>query len=216
MGYTVVKYGSGMSLYSVGGRFLAGTSGAYVSTPRLSACSATFRPPPSDPSPEPRAILVECRFSRNRSAPKAGMGHSRNIGPLARSNTGLCSSIGCGSANLGVEPVPINDDEKRSTPLFEASLLSAAIALGPNPVVVKYAAGDVPPLPFAALRFTWRDSWCWGVLALLESGNGLKRKLGSRERRGEGDGLLRTRRGHLRILSLAVGISRTGANRVLV
>ena len=63
--------------------------------------------------------------------------------------------------NLGVEPVPINDDEKRSTPLFEASLVSAAIALGTNPVVVKYAAGDVPLLPFVALKFTWRDSWCW-------------------------------------------------------
>lgn len=63
--------------------------------------------------------------------------------------------------NLGVEPVPINDDDKGSVLLFEVSLLSAAIALGTNPVVVKYAVGDVPPLPFVALRFTWWDSWCW-------------------------------------------------------
>ena len=62
--------------------------------------------------------------------------------------------------NLGVEPVPINDD-KRSVLLFEVSLLSAAIALGTNLVVVTYAVGDVPPLPFLALRFTWWDSWCW-------------------------------------------------------
>jgi hypothetical protein len=82
------------------------------------------------------------------------MGHSRTIAPPGSHNTGLCSSIGCGGVNLGVEPVPINDDEKRSTLLFEASLLSAAIALGTNPVVVKYAVGDVPPLPFVALRFT--------------------------------------------------------------
>src|SRR5918994_1528176 len=61
MAYTVVKYGPGMSLYSMGGSFLAGPPGAYVPTPRRSACSATFRPPRSDPSPEPRAILVECR-----------------------------------------------------------------------------------------------------------------------------------------------------------
>ena len=42
-------------------------------------------------------------------------------------------------------------------------------------------------------------------LLFLGSGSGLKRKLGSRERRGEGGGLLRTRRGRLRILGLAVG-----------
>ena len=53
------------------------------------------------------------------------------------------------------------DGDKRSALLSEASLLSAAIALGTNPVAVKYAVGDIPPLPFVALRFA-----CAGLVVL--------------------------------------------------
>jgi drug/metabolite transporter (DMT)-like permease len=66
------------------------------------------------------------------------------------------------------------DDGKRSALLSEASLLSAAIALGTNPVAVKYAVGDIPPLPFVALRFT-----CAGLVVrafLLSLGSGVRLK----------------------------------------
>lgn len=66
------------------------------------------------------------------------------------------------------------DGEKRSALLSEASLLSAAVALGTNPVAVKYAVGDIPPLPFVALRFT-----CAGLVVLtflLFLGSGIRLK----------------------------------------
>jgi drug/metabolite transporter (DMT)-like permease len=66
------------------------------------------------------------------------------------------------------------DDGKRSAMLSEASLLSAAIALGTNPVAVKYAVGDIRPLPFVALRFT-----CAGLVVLaflLSLGSGVRVK----------------------------------------
>ena len=66
------------------------------------------------------------------------------------------------------------NDGKRSALLSEASLLSAAIALGTNPVAVKYAVGDIPPLPFVALRFT-----CAGLVVLaflLSLGSGVRVK----------------------------------------
>jgi drug/metabolite transporter (DMT)-like permease len=66
------------------------------------------------------------------------------------------------------------DDGKRAALLSEASLLSAAIALGTNPVAVKYAVGDIPPLPFVALRFT-----CAGLVVrafLLSLGSGVRLK----------------------------------------
>jgi drug/metabolite transporter (DMT)-like permease len=66
------------------------------------------------------------------------------------------------------------DDGKRSAMLSEASLLSAAIALGTNPVAVKYTVGDNPPLPFVALRFT-----CAGLVVLaflLSLGSGVRVK----------------------------------------
>ncbi len=68
------------------------------------------------------------------------------------------------------------DDSKRSALLSEASLLSAAIALGTNPVAVKYAVGDIPPLPFVALRFTCAGLVVLAFLLFLGSGVRLKRK----------------------------------------
>ncbi len=68
------------------------------------------------------------------------------------------------------------DGDKRSALLSEASLLSAAIALGTNPVAVKYAVGDIPPLPFVALRFTCAGLVVLAFLLFLGSGVRLKRK----------------------------------------
>ncbi len=68
------------------------------------------------------------------------------------------------------------DDSKRSALLSEASLLSAAIALGTNPVAVKYAVGDIPPLSFVALRFTCAGLVVLAFLLFLGSGVRLKRK----------------------------------------
>ena len=143
--------GSGMSLYPMDGRFLTGTSGAYVSTPRRSAPSATFHPPPSGPSPEPRVILVECCFSRNRVHAEGDHAPFVNHSSTCLNNTGLCGKIECGGVSPGAESVPINDGEKRSALLYEASRLLSAIALGTSPVAVKYAVSRVPS---AALRGT--------------------------------------------------------------
>ena len=41
----------------------------------------------------------------------------------------------------------------RAAVLTEASLLMAVFFLGTNPVAVKLAVLDVPPLPFVAIRF---------------------------------------------------------------
>ena len=72
----------------------------------------------------------------------------------------MSSGTGCVGSGASVESIPV-DGDKRSALLSEASLLSAAIALGTNPVAVKYAVGDIPPLPFVALRFT-----CAGLVVL--------------------------------------------------
>jgi drug/metabolite transporter (DMT)-like permease len=69
----------------------------------------------------------------------------------------------------------VNGD-KRSALLSEVSLFSAATALGTNPVAVKYAVGDIPPLPFVALRFTWAGLVVMAFLLFLGSGVRLKRK----------------------------------------
>ena len=69
----------------------------------------------------------------------------------------------------------VNGD-KRSALLSEVSLLSAATALGINPVAVKYAVGDIPPLPFVALRFLWAGLVVMAFLLFLGSGVRLKRK----------------------------------------
>jgi drug/metabolite transporter (DMT)-like permease len=52
--------------------------------------------------------------------------------------------------------------------LSEASLISAALALGSNPVAVKYAVGDIEPLLFVALRFTLAGLAVLAVLRFLE------------------------------------------------
>ncbi len=60
-------------------------------------------------------------------------------------------------------------DGRRTSPLFEATLLSTAILLGTNPVAVKYAVGYIPPLPFAALRFVLAGLVLLAIVRLLDS-----------------------------------------------
>jgi drug/metabolite transporter (DMT)-like permease len=71
--------------------------------------------------------------------------------------------------------VPAKGGRKTSL-LFEASLLSTAVLLGTNPVAVKYAVGFVPPLPFAAIRFVAAGLVLWVILRLFDPKGGLRRE----------------------------------------
>jgi len=78
---------------------------------------------------------------------------------------------------------------------LEASLLLAVLFLGTNPVAVKVAVAEFPPLPFVAMRFTLAGLLLLALVALLEQGNG--------------------RPGRRDLLSLAgVGLVGVGANNV--
>jgi drug/metabolite transporter (DMT)-like permease len=75
----------------------------------------------------------------------------------------------------GAESVPAEGERKTSL-LFEASLLSTAVLLGTNPAAVKYAVGYVPPLPFAALRFVLAGLMLWAILRLFDPKGRLRRE----------------------------------------
>ena len=75
----------------------------------------------------------------------------------------------------GAEAADARDGRKTSL-LFEASLLSTAVLLGTNPVAVKYAVGYVPPLPFAALRFVAAGLVLWAILRLFNPKDRLRRE----------------------------------------
>jgi drug/metabolite transporter (DMT)-like permease len=60
----------------------------------------------------------------------------------------------------------------RATTLVEASLLLAVLFLGTNPVAVKVAVAEFPPLPFVAMRFTLAGLLLLALVALLEPGDG--------------------------------------------
>ncbi|MCA1688442.1 MAG: DMT family transporter, partial [Actinobacteria bacterium] len=75
----------------------------------------------------------------------------------------------------GAETAPVKGGRKTS-PLFEASLLSTAVLLGTNPVAVKYAVGFVPPLPFAAIRFIAAGLVLWAILRLFNPKSRLRRE----------------------------------------
>ena len=75
----------------------------------------------------------------------------------------------------GAESVPAEGRRKTSL-LFEASLVSTAVLLGTNPAVVKYAVGFVPPLPFAALRFVLAGLVLWVILRLFDPKARLRRE----------------------------------------
>ena len=68
------------------------------------------------------------------------------------------------------------DHERKTTLWVELSLLLAVVFLGTNPVAVKYAVSQVPPLPFVALRFTAAGLLLLGISRLLKTGGGLERK----------------------------------------
>ncbi len=70
----------------------------------------------------------------------------------------------------------VPENRRKTSALFEASLLSTAILLGTNPVAVKYAVGYVPPLPFAALRFVAAGLVLWAILYFLDPKGSLRRE----------------------------------------
>jgi drug/metabolite transporter (DMT)-like permease len=83
----------------------------------------------------------------------------------------------------------------RAAALVEASLLLAVLFLGTNPVAVKVAVAEFPPMPFVAMRFTLAGLLLFVLVALLEPREG--------------------RPGRRDLLSLAaVGLVGVGANNV--
>jgi drug/metabolite transporter (DMT)-like permease len=83
----------------------------------------------------------------------------------------------------------------RTATLVEASLLLAVLFLGTNPVAVKVAVAELPPVPFVAMRFTLAGLLLLTLVALLEAAEG--------------------RPGRRDLLSLAgVGLVGVGANNV--
>jgi drug/metabolite transporter (DMT)-like permease len=79
------------------------------------------------------------------------------------------------SERAGAGSVPAKGGRKTSL-LFEASLLSTAVLLGTNPAAVKYAVGFVPPLPFAAIRFVAAGLVLWVILRLFDPKGRLRRE----------------------------------------
>src|ERR687894_464196 len=83
----------------------------------------------------------------------------------------------------------------RASTLVEASLLLAVLFLGTNPVAVKVAVAEFPPIPFVAMRFALAGLLLLALAALLEPAAG--------------------RPGRRDLLSLAgVGLVGVGANNV--
>ncbi len=66
--------------------------------------------------------------------------------------------------------------KRRTSILFEGSLLATAVFLGTNPVAVKYAVGYVAPLPFAALRFALAGLVLWAIVRLFDPKGALRRE----------------------------------------
>ena len=83
----------------------------------------------------------------------------------------------------------------RAATLVEAALLLAVLFLGTNPVAVKVAVAEFPPLPFVTMRFTLAGLLLLTLVAFLEPADG--------------------RPGRRDLLSLAgVGLVGVGANNV--
>jgi drug/metabolite transporter (DMT)-like permease len=64
---------------------------------------------------------------------------------------------------------------RKTSPLFEASLLATAVFLGTNPVAVKFAVGYIPPMPFVTMRFVLAGLVLWAILRLFEPKGRLRR-----------------------------------------
>jgi drug/metabolite transporter (DMT)-like permease len=60
----------------------------------------------------------------------------------------------------------------RAATLVEAALLLAVLFLGTNPVAVKVAVAEFPPLPFVTVRFTLAGLLLLTLVALLEQADG--------------------------------------------
>jgi drug/metabolite transporter (DMT)-like permease len=76
----------------------------------------------------------------------------------------------CAPRAPGVESETVTGGKSRTATLTEASLLLAVLFLGTNPVAVKVAVADVPPLPFVAMRFTLAGLVVLGLVLLLRLG----------------------------------------------
>jgi drug/metabolite transporter (DMT)-like permease len=123
----------------------------------------------------------------------------------------------CTRRGPGVESLAVTDEKGKAAVLTEVSLILAAVFWGLNFVVTKYAAGFIPPLLLVALRFNVGGLLLLVVLCLLEPESKLRRKdvlpmLG-----------LGCFVGYSAVFATAFaftgwqrGISRIGANRVLV
>ena len=60
------------------------------------------------------------------------------------------------------------EDKRRTATLTELSLLLAVLFLGTNPVAVKVAVSEFPPLPFVAMRFTLAGLLLLTLVVLIE------------------------------------------------
>jgi drug/metabolite transporter (DMT)-like permease len=70
----------------------------------------------------------------------------------------------------------VDDGKGRTAVLTEASLLLAVFFLGTNPVAVKFAVLDVPPLPFVAIRFLLAGLVVLSIVHLLGQGQRVGRR----------------------------------------
>jgi drug/metabolite transporter (DMT)-like permease len=70
----------------------------------------------------------------------------------------------------------VEDGKGRAAVLTEASLLLAVFFLGTNPVAVKFAVTDVPPLPFVAIRFVLAGLLLLPVVLLVGQGGRVVRR----------------------------------------
>ena len=75
-----------------------------------------------------------------------------------------------------VDSGPMTEDKRGTATLTELSLLLAVLFLGTNPVAVKVAVAEFPPLPFVAMRFTVAGLLVLGLVHLLGSGEGPGRR----------------------------------------
>jgi drug/metabolite transporter (DMT)-like permease len=62
----------------------------------------------------------------------------------------------------------MTENKRTTTTMTELSLLLAVLFLGTNPVAVKVAVAEVPPLPFVAMRFIVAGLLLLTLVALLE------------------------------------------------
>ena len=77
---------------------------------------------------------------------------------------------------MGVQSDDVNDGKGRAAVLTDAPLLLAVLFLGTNPVAVKFAVSEVPPLPFVAIRFLLAGLLLLPVALLVRQGRRVGRR----------------------------------------